>query len=137
MGKVLVYFTNEPSSDDPKFFGGRALTYYGRWTYKFEEAARRGAVAAIIIHTTPTAGYGWDVVLGSWSQERPEVKLEPGQAGLKLASWVTREAAAKLLASTGKTVDDLLALAEISAISSRSLWACGSRDNMPMQIARD
>ncbi len=111
-GKVLVYFTNEPSSDDPKFFGGHALTYYGRWTYKFEEAARRGAVAAIIIHTTPTAGYGWDVVRGSWSQERPEMKLEPGLNGLKLASWVTREAAAKLLATTGKTVDDLLALAE-------------------------
>ena len=53
-GKVLVYFTNEPPSTDPNFFGGRALTYYGRWTYKFEEAARRGAAAALIIHTTPT-----------------------------------------------------------------------------------
>src|SRR5580692_5728418 len=50
-GKVVVLFTNEPPSDDPKFFTGRALTYYGRWTYKYEEAARRGAVAAIIIHT--------------------------------------------------------------------------------------
>jgi Zn-dependent M28 family amino/carboxypeptidase len=111
-GKVLVFFTNEPSSDDQKFFAGRALTYYGRWSYKFEEATRRGAVAAIIIHTTPTAGYGWDVVLGSWSQERPEVKLEPGQPGLKLAAWVTREAGAKLVAATGKTLEDLLALAD-------------------------
>jgi len=58
-GKVLVLFTNEPTSDDPKFFDGRALTYYGRWVYKYEEGLRRGARAVFIIHTTPTAGYGW------------------------------------------------------------------------------
>ena len=56
-GKVVVLFTNEPPSDDPKFFGGKALTYYGRWTFKFEEAARRGAKACLIIHTNDTAGY--------------------------------------------------------------------------------
>src|SRR5438552_11386376 len=55
-GKIVVLFTNEPPSDDPKFFGGTALTYYGRWTYKFEEAARRGAKACFIIHTRETAG---------------------------------------------------------------------------------
>src|SRR5882724_1970688 len=70
-GKVLVLFTNEPASTDPKFFGGRALTYYGRWTYKYEEAARHGAKAVFILHTTPTAGYGWEVVRGSWSGEDP------------------------------------------------------------------
>ena len=64
-GKVLVLFTNEPPSTDPKFFGGRALTYYGRWTYKYEEAARMGAKAVLIIHTTPTAGYGYDVLRSS------------------------------------------------------------------------
>ena len=74
-GKVLVLFTNEPPSDDPKFFGGRALTYYGRWTYKYEEAARMGAKAVIIIHTTPTAGYGYDVVRSSWGKEDPQLKL--------------------------------------------------------------
>src|SRR5438132_6158267 len=57
-GKILILFTNEPPSSDPKFFGGRALTYYGRWSYKYEEAVRRGALGALIIHTTPTAGYG-------------------------------------------------------------------------------
>src|SRR6516162_5259885 len=56
-GKVLLMMVNEPASDDPKFFGGKALTYYGRWTYKFEEAARRGAKACFIIHTNATAGY--------------------------------------------------------------------------------
>src|SRR3984893_14757773 len=83
-GKVVVLFTNEPPSDDPKFFTGRALTYYGRWTYKYEEAARHGAVAAIIIHTTPTASYGWDVVRGSWGREDSQVKLAPGQEQLAL-----------------------------------------------------
>jgi Zn-dependent M28 family amino/carboxypeptidase len=111
-GKVLVYFTNEPASNDPKFFAGRALTYYGRWTYKFEEATRRGAAAALIVHTTPTAGYGWGVVSGSWSQEHPELLLKPGAHGLELAAWLTQNAGAKLLASTGKTVDELLAMAD-------------------------
>jgi Zn-dependent M28 family amino/carboxypeptidase len=110
-GKVLVYFTNEPPSDDPNFFNGPALTYYGRWAYKFEEAKRRGAVAALIIHTTPTAGYGWSVVSGSWSQERPQMKLEPADRGLKLAAWLSQEAGAKLVASTGKSLDELLAVA--------------------------
>jgi len=110
-GKVLVYFTNEPSSSDPKFFGGPALTYYGRWTYKFEEAARRGAAAAIIIHTTPTAGYGWGVVSGSWGREASQLKLKPGAIGLKLAAWISQDAGAKLMASTGKTLDQLLQLA--------------------------
>ena len=61
-GKVVICFTNEPPSDDPKFFAGKALTYYGRWTYKFEEAARRGAKACFIIHTRETAGYPYYVV---------------------------------------------------------------------------
>ncbi len=110
-GKVLVYFTNEPPSEDPSFFGGPALTYYGRWSYKFEEAARRGAVAALIIHTTPTAGYGWGVVSSSGSHEHPQLKLKSGGTGLKLAAWLSEEAGAKLIASTGKTVDELLAMA--------------------------
>jgi len=70
-GKMLVLFTNEPESSDPKFFGGKALTYYGRWTYKYEQALRKGALGAIIIHTTPTAGYGWDVVRNSWAGSSP------------------------------------------------------------------
>jgi Zn-dependent M28 family amino/carboxypeptidase len=110
-GKVVIYFTNEPPSNDPAFFGGPALTYYGRWTYKFEEASRRGAVAALIIHTTPTAGYGWGVVSGSWGREQSQLELRPGEPALKLAGWVTEQAGAKLVASTGKTIDQLLAMA--------------------------
>src|SRR6266852_9902145 len=64
-GKVLLMLVNEPPSDDPKFFNGRALTYYGRWTYKYEEAARKGAVGAILIHKTEMASYPWEVVRNS------------------------------------------------------------------------
>jgi Zn-dependent M28 family amino/carboxypeptidase len=111
-GKVVVLFTNEPPSEDPKFFTGRALTYYGRWTYKYEEAARRGAVAAIIIHTTPTASYGWDVVRSSWAREDSQVKLAAGEQQLALAAWVTKDAGEKLAASLGHSVDELLKMAD-------------------------
>src|ERR1035438_7112143 len=111
-GKVLVMFTNEPPSTDPKFFDRRALTYYGRWVYKFEEAQRRGARAVIIIHTPPTAGYGWDVVRSSWGRETPYVKLAQGQRAISMAAWITREAGEKLLGLAGKSVDELLAASE-------------------------
>jgi len=111
-GKVLLIVTNEPPSNDPKFFDGRALTYYGRWTYKYEEALRRGALGAIILHTTATAGYGWEVVRNSWGREAPFVKLAPGAAALSMQGWITREAGEKLAALAGKSVDALLAAAE-------------------------
>src|SRR5581483_2901185 len=69
-GKVLLMLVNEPPSDDPKFFKGKALTYYGRWTYKYEEAARKGAAAVLLVHKTDMASYGWDVVRNSWSNEQ-------------------------------------------------------------------
>lgn len=108
-GKIIVLFTNEPESKDPKFFDGPALTYYGRWTYKYEEALRHGARGALIIHTTPTASYGWDVVRNSWGRESPFVKLEPGGKALSLQGWISREAGDRMLALAGKTVDELLA----------------------------
>ena len=81
-GKVVVLFTNEPPSDDPKFFGGKALTYYGRWTYKFEEAARRGAKACFIIHTNETAGY--PVLRRPAARRRPaQARTRPARAGLR------------------------------------------------------
>jgi Zn-dependent M28 family amino/carboxypeptidase len=111
-GKVVVLFTNEPTSSDPTFFEGRALTYYGRWSYKYEEATRRGALAVLIIHTTPTAGYGWDVVRSSWGRQNSYVALRTGQHALALAGWVTRDAGQKLLSLAGKNVDELLAASE-------------------------
>jgi Zn-dependent M28 family amino/carboxypeptidase len=111
-GKVVVLFTNEPPSDDPNFFTGRALTYYGRWTYKYEEATRRGAVGAIIIHTTPTASYGWDVVRSSWGREDQHEKLAAGEQALAFAGWVTKDAGEKIAATLGKSVDELLQMAD-------------------------
>jgi Zn-dependent M28 family amino/carboxypeptidase len=108
-GKVVVLFTNEPDSNDPKFFGGRALTYYGRWTYKYEEALRKGALAAIIIHTTPTAGYGWNVVKNSWGRENFYVRRAPGEPALAFAGWVTEQAGSQILALAGHSVPELLA----------------------------
>ena len=69
-GKIILCIVGDPPSDDPKFFAGKALTYYGRWTYKFEQAARKGAVGALIIHRTDLASYGWNVVEHSNSGER-------------------------------------------------------------------
>ena len=69
-GKVILCIVGDPPSDDPKFFGGKALTYYGRWTYKFEQAARMGAVGALIIHRTDLASYGWNVVQNSNTSEK-------------------------------------------------------------------
>src|SRR5258706_999530 len=111
-GKILVLFTNEPTSTDPKFFGGRALTYYGRWSYKYEEALRHGALGVLIIHTTPTAGYGWEVVRNSWGREDPYVKLATGEPELALAGWLTKDAGQRLLSLAGKTVEELLQAAE-------------------------
>jgi Zn-dependent M28 family amino/carboxypeptidase len=110
-GKIVVMFTNEPPSDDPKFFTGKALTYYGRWTYKYEQAARKGALSAIIIHTSPTASYGWDVVRSSWGREDQQVKLAPGEPALMFAGWVTQDKGNEIAAALGKTVDDLLKMA--------------------------
>ncbi len=107
-GKIVVLFTNEPPSNDPKFFGGKALTYYGRWSYKYEQAARKGAAGCIIIHTDGTAGYGWDVVRNSWSKEDPQVKLASNQHDLAIAGWITQSAGAKLFGLAGKTVDEML-----------------------------
>ena len=111
-GKVVVLFTNEPTSEDPKFFAGRALTYYGRWTYKYEQALRQGALGCIIIHTTPTAGYGWEVVRNSWGGEQPFMKLAPGESALALAGWVTQDAGDKLLGMAGRSVSELLKASE-------------------------
>jgi Zn-dependent M28 family amino/carboxypeptidase len=111
-GKIVVLFTGEPPSDDPKFFKGPALTYYGRWTYKYEEAARHGAAGALIIHTTPTASYGWNVVRSSWSKEDIAVKAAAGAPMLGFAGWVTQEAGDKIAASIGKKSSELLKMAD-------------------------
>ncbi len=105
--KIVVLFTNEPPSDDDNLFGGKALTYYGRWTYKYEQALRAGALGAVILHTTPTAGYGWNVVRNSWGREEPYVKLKRGEPALAFAGWVNQQAGERLAAMAGTTLETL------------------------------
>jgi Zn-dependent M28 family amino/carboxypeptidase len=106
-GKVLLMLVNEPPSDDPKFFKGKALTYYGRWTYKFEEAARRGAVGVILIHKEDMASYPWEVVRNSNSGEKSYLKVE-GPV-LKVAAWVQLDVAKKLAAASGMDLEKMMA----------------------------
>ncbi len=106
-GKVLLMLVNEPPSDDVKFFKGKALTYYGRWTYKYEEAARKGAVGAILIHQTEMASYPWEVVRNSNSGEKAFLKLE-GAPVLKVASWIHFDAAKTLSENAGMDLPQML-----------------------------
>ncbi len=111
-GAILVLLANDPPSDDPKHFGGKGLTYYGRWTYKFESAARAGAVGALLIHTDASAGYGWDVVRNSWGRERPFVALDAASPRpLKVAAWITESLGRRVLQSAGQDFDRLRAAA--------------------------
>jgi len=109
-GKVLLMLVNEPPSDDDNFFKGRALTYYGRWTYKYEEAARLGAAGVILIHQPEMASYGWDVVRNSWGGERAYIRNDSAPK-LKLASWVQYDVAQRIAATIGKSADDLIRMA--------------------------
>jgi Zn-dependent M28 family amino/carboxypeptidase len=106
-GKVLLMLVNEPPSDDPGFFKGKALTYYGRWVYKYEEAARKGAVGAILIHKTEMASYPWEAVRNSFSGEKSFLKLE-GSPALKVASWIPLEAAASLASAAGMDINKMM-----------------------------
>jgi Zn-dependent M28 family amino/carboxypeptidase len=110
-GRFLLMLVNDPPSDDPSFFGGKGLTYYGRWTYKYEIAARLGAAGALLVHTPQTAGYGWEVVRNSWGRERPFVKLEPGTRALAASGWLTERTTRDLLRAAGQDLDRLFAAA--------------------------
>ena len=99
-GKVALVIVNEPPSDDEKFFKGRAMTYYGRWTYKYEEAARRGAVGVLIVHRTDLASYGWEVVRNSQAIEKSYLQGDPS-ATLRAAAWIQHVVAQKLLTMAG------------------------------------
>ncbi len=105
-GKVLLMLVNDPGLVDSTVFLGKILTYYGRWTYKLEEAARQGAAGAILIHTTESATYPWEVVRGSWSVE--QFKLDqPRSPSIAFAGWVTEASARAALTKAGLNLDSL------------------------------
>ena len=113
-GKTVVIFVNDPGfhANDETLFDGRKMTYYGRWTYKFEEAARKGAAAALIVHDTAGASYGWDVVKNSWSG--PQYDLPPSddpEPRLPVQGWLTADAARELFAGAGLDLDEAYRMA--------------------------
>jgi len=113
-GKTVVILVNDPgyATQDPELFNGNAMTYYGRWTYKFEEAARQGAAAALIVHETGAAGYGWDVVSSSWSG--PQIGLQAANLNLDkndIEGWLTLDSAEVLFAGAGLDFQELKAAA--------------------------
>ena len=109
-GKVLVMLNNDPDWD-PKLFEGVKRLYYGRWTYKYESAARHGAAGVIIVHTTPSAGYPWQVVQSSWGGEQFELPAED-EPRIQLKGWATEDAARRLLKAGGADLDRLVAAAK-------------------------
>jgi Zn-dependent M28 family amino/carboxypeptidase len=120
-GKVLLMLVNEPTTDDPNFFKGKALTYYGRWTYKYEEAARKGAVGALLIHKAEMASYPWEVVRNSNSGEKSYLKLD-GSPKLKVAAWIHLDVARTIAAMSSLDLEKMMADA-------------GSRDFRPVPLS--
>jgi Zn-dependent M28 family amino/carboxypeptidase len=108
-GKIALVMVNDPpaTSAEPTLFGGDALTYYGRWTYKYEEAARQGAAGAILIYTPESATYPWQVVQSSWSGTQYSVAPPAGAPVLSLKAWVTEDAARTIAKRGGKDLDEL------------------------------
>ncbi|MFY0569243.1 M20/M25/M40 family metallo-hydrolase [Archangium lansingense] len=110
-GKTLLILNSDPE-DDPKLFGGKARLWYGRWDYKYEQAAKMGAAGAIILHTTPSAGYAWQVVQTSWSGEQFELPASEEKPRLQVKAWSTDEATRRVLRLSDKDLDTLRTAAQ-------------------------
>jgi Zn-dependent M28 family amino/carboxypeptidase len=112
-GKWVMIMVNDPPAppDEPTLFGGNALTYYGRWTYKFEEAARQGAAGALLIHTDESATYPWQVVQSSWSGTQYSLPPQQGEPALAVKAWITDASAKDLAKRGGRDLDTMRAAA--------------------------
>lgn len=118
--KTVVILVNDPgyATQDPNIFNGNAMTYYGRWTYKYEEAARQGAAAALIVHETGPAGYGWEVISSSWSG--PQIGLQAANLNVDkvdIEGWLTLDSAQALFAGAGLSYQQLKAAAAETGFS--------------------
>lgn len=109
-GKTVVILVNDPgyATDNPNLFNGRAMTYYGRWTYKYEEAARQGAAAALIVHEDGPAGYGWDVVRNSWTGPQYDLADGNGDSRLQVEGWLQRKVAAEMFENAGTSLEEAM-----------------------------
>ncbi|WP_386068090.1 M28 family metallopeptidase [Tahibacter sp. UC22_41] len=125
-GKTVVVLVNDPGfgNNDAELFKGRAMTYYGRWTYKFEEAARQGAAAALIVHETEGAGYGWNVIESSWSGPQFDLPASEDPAPrLDVAGWLTKASAERLFAKAGLDFATLRKSADVRGFKPQALPA--------------
>jgi Zn-dependent M28 family amino/carboxypeptidase len=120
-GKVALVIVNEPPSQDEGFFKGKALTYYGRWTYKYEEAVRQGAIGVLIIHREDLASYPWQVVRSSWSGEKSYLVGDPN-AKLEAAAWIQHDIADKIAEAAGYDIDDVIDKAGKRNVSRETTW---------------
>ena len=111
-GKTIVMLINDPPLPDEKMFRGKAMTYYGRWTYKYEIASEKGAAAAIIVHETGPAGYPYEVISGSWSRENFDIRTpDKNMSRVGIESWITVDRARELFTAGGQNFDTLKAAA--------------------------
>jgi len=130
-GKTVVMFVNDPGfhTSDAQLFEGKRMTYYGRWTYKFEEAARKGAAAALIVHDTAGASYGWDVVKNSWGGAQYDLPAaEDKEPRLQAQGWLSADAARRLFAEAGLDLDKAYIDANKRGFKSQPLKASLSLD---------
>ena len=135
-GKTVVILVNDPgfATQDPDLFNGRSMTYYGRWTYKYEEAARQGAAAALIVHQTEPAAYGWGVVEGSWTGAQLDLERPDGGAGrVALEGWIQEAVARDLFDKAGMDFAAVTASAKergFKALSMQGLKASATLKNL-------
>ncbi|MGA1343785.1 MAG: M28 family metallopeptidase [Hyphomonas sp.] len=136
-GKTVLILVNDPgfATGDPALFNGRAMTYYGRWTYKFEEAARQGAAAALVIHETDAAAYGWEVVTGSWTGAQSDlVRADGGADRAAMEGWITRETAAEIFAQAGLDFEAMKAAARTPGFTPVALTGVRARGRIGQTI---
>ena len=138
-GKILVMLVNDPpaTSAETDLFGGKALTYFGRWTYKYEEAARRGAAGAILLHTDESAGYGWNVIRTSNGSWRFDIERKAGDTTpfLQFRSWMTNDSAQRMMKLAGQDLDALRAKAATREFQPVSLGLKGKL-NLKSEVKR-
>ena len=138
-GKTVVMLVNDPgyATQDPELFNGNAMTYYGRWTYKFEEAARQGATAAIVIHETAPASYGWDVVAGSWqgAQYHPQ-RADGGASRVAAEAWITEAVARRLFSEAGLDFEAMKEAAKTPGFTAVDMGGLTASARLRNQIAR-
>ena len=141
-GKVAVYLVNDPDfeaapgEDAYGQFGGKAATYYARWTYKYEEAARRGAIAALIVHETEPAAYGWNTAIAPNGEGYDIARADPAQEKLLLQSWLHRDAAVEMLRDAGLDFDALKKSARSKAFRPVELQNMTFAADFPLVHAR-